>query len=206
MKRRYWTEKEIGYLRKHYPNAPTKILCIHLGRSCSGMAMKLGIQKSEAFRNDPVLSGRTNGQRGGSTRFKPGHKAWNKGMKGIDIGGKETQFKPGHKPHNTRHDGAISIRDGYKYIRVSESNWQPLHRHVWEKEHGPIPEGLNLVFKDQDRMNCQLSNLELIDNAELMSRNTIHRYPEELVRTIKMNSKLNKVITHYEQEDNRPER
>lgn len=207
MKRRFWTKEEIGYLRQHYPNEPTRVICEQLGRSYSGvagMAMKLGIQKSEAFRNDPVLSGRTsNGNRGGSTRFKPGHKAWNKGMKGLQIGGHETQFKPGRLPHNTKHDGAISVRDGYKYIRISKAVWVPLHRHVWEQKHGPIPEGMNLIFKDKNRMNCDLDNLELLSNKELMQRNTLHRYPADIVDTIRTTGVLNRYIRKYERENNR---
>jgi hypothetical protein len=35
-----------------------------------------------------------------SGQFKKGMTAWNKGLKGIDIGGKETQFKKGQVPHN----------------------------------------------------------------------------------------------------------
>jgi hypothetical protein len=35
-----------------------------------------------------------------SNQFKKGHIAWNKGKKGISIGGVATQFKKGDVPHN----------------------------------------------------------------------------------------------------------
>jgi hypothetical protein len=33
-------------------------------------------------------------------QFQKGHQTWNKGLKGLEIGGKETQFKKGAVPHN----------------------------------------------------------------------------------------------------------
>jgi hypothetical protein len=45
-----------------------------------------------------------------------------------------------------------------------------LHRVVWEEHHGPVPEGLVLWFKDQDRENCAISNLECITRREVRRR------------------------------------
>jgi len=202
MKRKLWTDQDIEYLRQHFPDQPTSAVCKQLGRSynsVAGKALNLRIHKSEAFRNDPVLSGRTsNGNRGGSTRFKPGQRAWNKGMKGLQIGGQETQFKPGMLPHNTKYDGAISVRNGYKYIRISKGKWIELHRHVWIQNHGSIPHGHNVMFKDGDRMNCALENLELISNTDKMIRNTVQRYPEEIRETIRMKAVLTRTIHKHE--------
>jgi hypothetical protein len=112
-----------------------------------------------------------------------------------------TFFSKGHKPHNTLYDGAIVIRDGYYYIRISEGKWIELHRYIWEKEHGKQPKGYNVVFKDNNRKNCVLENLELVSNAELMIRNTIHRYPEEIKKTISAITKLKKTIRKHEEQN-----
>lgn len=37
-----------------------------------------------------------------------------------------------------------------------------MHRYIWEKNFGPIPEGHGIKFKDEDRTNNSLDNLELI--------------------------------------------
>ncbi len=109
-------------------------------------------------------------------RFKKGHISWNKGIKGLTIGGVQTQFKPGNEPHNTKHNGAISIRKDksgrpYKYIRISKGNWELLHRFVWKKHNGEIPKGMLVVFKDGNSLNCSIDNLELISRKENMQRN-----------------------------------
>lgn len=82
------------------------------------------------------------------------------------------QFTHGHKPHNIKFDGYERIsKDGYIEIRVSEGDFRLKHRLIWEKHHGTIPKGFNVVFKDRNRQNTEISNLELISNAELCLRN-----------------------------------
>jgi hypothetical protein len=110
-------------------------------------------------------------------RFIKGHPPWNKGKKGLNLGGKQTQFKIGNLPHNTLYDGAISIRfykkdnKYYKYIRVQKGKWQLLQRFIWEQKYGEIPKGFILRFKDGDTMNCEINNLEMIRRRENMKRN-----------------------------------
>ena len=62
--------------------------------------------------------------------------------------------------------------DGHK-INYSSSNGYPsifvdgknvlLHRYVWEKFNGEIPEGFHIHHKDRNRKNFDISNLELVD-------------------------------------------
>jgi hypothetical protein len=110
--------------------------------------------------------------------FKLGHEPYNKGSKGC-MKPNRTSFKPGQEPHNTKHDGAISIRTDnrdvpYQFIRVEKGKWVPLHRHLWEQAHGPIPPQHIVIFADGDTMNCELSNLRLISRAENAKRNANH--------------------------------
>lgn len=148
-----------------------------------------------------------------STCFKEGHVPMNKGMKQVEYMSKaaiektkKTRYKKGHKPHNTRHDGAISIRkdtarDGtvrqYQWIRLKEGVWKMLHVHVWEKKYGPLPKDMVVIFKNGDTMNCKLSNLEALTRKEHMKRNSIMRYPEELRQLIRLNQKLKRVINNH---------
>ena len=132
-----------------------------------------------------------------------GHVPANKGKKmpnEIKEKIKHTFFKKGHKPHNAKIDGYISKRldkrNGrtYLYIRISEGKWEEYHRYVWEKQNGKIPAGMNLIFKDGNTLNCNIDNLELLTNAELMKRNSIHNYPEELQVKIRKLAKLKKTL------------
>jgi len=62
---------------------------------------------------------------------------------------------------------------------------------------GPIPPRHKLVFKDNNKLNVSIDNLLLLTYEEAMARNTIHRYPTEIVQAIKTISKLKKTIRNH---------
>lgn len=45
-----------------------------------------------------------------------------------------------------------------------------LHRRVWVEHHGPIPAGHTICFKDGDRRNCAIGNLEMLTHDEQQQR------------------------------------
>ncbi|WJV21678.1 MULTISPECIES: HNH endonuclease signature motif containing protein [Pseudomonas] len=199
--RRFWTTAEETLLRSLYPNTPMPELMVQIGRpkaAIYGKAKELGLKRSEAFLASEH-SGRLrhDGNPGEATRFKKGHGTWNKG-KPFSAGGRsaETQFSGGHVPHNHVPVGTeVMATDGYLKIKVAEPNtWEWTHRRNWQAVHGPIPAGHLLVFRNRDHTNCNVDNLELITRGELMRRNTIHRYPEELKTTIRQLSRLKRAI------------
>lgn len=60
--------------------------------------------------------------------------------------------------------------DGHGTLRGSKDGKRVyLHRMVWEEKNGPIPAKHVLLFKDGDRRNIDISNLELLPMA-MMSR------------------------------------
>lgn len=77
-------------------------------------------------------------------------------------------FKPGSKPHNADPVGTIVKRyDGYYQIKVEEPNkWKLCQIYEYEKAYGKIPEGFVLCFKDGDRGNYHIDNLQLVSKAE----------------------------------------
>jgi hypothetical protein len=187
-----WTEEEREYVRQHYADTDTDEMAARLGRTRSAVneaAAKLGVKKSHAYLVE--LGEKCAARNKGKGTFKPGHKTWNKGMKGFKPGGRcaEYQFKPGNIPWTTKHDGAITRRIDKSglpayFIRVKKGKWVPLRRAVWIAAHGPIPRGYNIIHKDGDWQNCRIENLECLSNAELMRRNSILNYPREVVETI----------------------
>ena len=109
----------------------------------------------------------------------------------------KTRFKKGNTPHNHKPVGYQRItQDGYIEVKTEEPNIFKLkHRLVWEKEFGEIPAGHNSQFKDGNRLNCELENLYIITRADqLNENNSIHRYPEDLKKAMRMLGKLNKQL------------
>lgn len=105
--------------------------------------------------------------------FPKGHVPWNKGMKGLGIGGEETQFKKGNTPYNHMPVGTERINsDGYADIKIAEPNvWLQVHRLLWERENGPIPDGRVVIFGDGDKTNLNLDNLILVSRKQLLGLN-----------------------------------
>lgn len=167
--RRPWTRKEDSYLRRHYLTMKNRELGQALGRSLSAVDNRLTniglVRPAEVRERFKAM-----------TQFRKGQMPFNKGRKGIHHS-PETEFKPGHQSANTKYDGCIRLRyhkrskHPMKFIRLAKMVWVPLHRHLWEKKHGPIPSGSLIIFKDGNSMNCKLSNFQLISRAENAMRN-----------------------------------
>jgi hypothetical protein len=131
----------------------------------------------------------------------------------------QTQFKPGvlsgRNKLRWRPIGTITADpEGYLRIKIAErvngkppgwarAVWPLLHWHVWEQHHGrPVPAGHKVVFRDGDRAHCEIDNLELITNAEMMRRNSVHNLPAELQQVIQLNGALKRQIRRlYEKQD-----
>lgn len=208
MSREFWSEIDLQVLRNTYPDSLAADIARALGRSVRSVyeqAHKLGLRKSEAFYASERAR-RLDGQIGAGTRFAKGHKTWNAGMKGLQIGGEATRFQPGHRGGKAaevyRPIGAERVRDGYLYRKMRDDGpmhkrWELVHRLNWEAVHGPIPAGHVLVFRNNNRMDVDPDNLELLSRRELVARNTIHRYPPALRSLIRLNAKVRREIDEH---------
>ena len=83
-------------------------------------------------------------------------------------------------------------KDGYVYVKIADKykgkkkdNWKAKHILIYEKAHGPIPEGYKCAFLDGDRRNYDLDNLILVSKAEsaYMARKRLYTDDKELTRT-----------------------
>lgn len=134
------------------------------------------------------------GRGGRYTRFRPGHKTWNAGMKGwCPPGCRATQFRPGAMRGNAarryRGIGSVVVRVGKplsnqararrrpssRWIKIrddgrTQDRYIPFARYLWEREHGPVPAGMFVVHRDNDTMNDSIENLILVDRREHMRR------------------------------------
>jgi hypothetical protein len=72
---------------------------------------------------------------------------------GIRFEGKSVHFSSDGYPR-------ISLKINGKHKNVS------IHKYVWERAHGKVPEGLTINHIDGNKMNWKLSNLELLTQKE----------------------------------------
>ena len=202
-----WTPDEIDYLRRVYADTPTIEISNHLGlqmRQVYAKAATLGLRKSAEFLSSPesgrLMRGSVVGMSG---RFLPGHTTWNKGMKGLILGGKETRFKKGNVPHTWKPIGSERDMDGYLQRKLTETGYPPrdwvmVHHIVWREAGREIPPKHALVFRDGNRRNFALDNLELISRSELMRRNTIHNYGPEIANLVQLRGQITRQINRKE--------
>lgn len=114
-----------------------------------------------------------NGFRSGEDgRFRPGHKSWQRGLRGSEFKAHYTpeSFARGiegmRQANKTRKIGDELIIDGEPWIVTSLEYGVPFHerrtpkrRVVWEQLHGEIPKDHCIICLDGNPMNCTPENL-----------------------------------------------
>lgn len=206
-----WTQPEIDMLRRLYSTTPSIEIAEQLGRPIGQVCAKanaLCITKTQAY-FEGQYSGRlvVDTEIGAGNRFRKGNVPANKGLRrpGWAPGRmRETQFRKGqlsghaaalHLPIGTEH----ITKDGYIQRKVNDdlpmhARWQLLQRLVWIEHHGPIPPSHVVCFRNDNKQDCRIENLELISRADLARRNTIHRYPPALKQVIRLSKKLQRTL------------
>lgn len=145
-------------------------------------------------------------------KFVDGHDAWNKDM---DVEEYKTHFTEESYLSSTQdtlpHDYKYKVGDrcyqsvnGKKvpYIVVStEPGVELKHRckpetlYVWEKIHGPVPDGYSIMHLDGDNMNNDISNLIMVSDYERLIINSYGwQCHPEIMKTGLMIAKLNKAL------------
>lgn len=120
---------------------------------------------------------------------------------------RETQFKKGNKPQTWVPIGSERTTvDGYVEVKIADTgctrrDFVGVHRLVWELHHGAIPEKHHVVFKDGNKQNTAPENLEAVSQPDMMCRNSLHRYPKEVVKLIQLNGALKRKINERSKED-----
>lgn len=200
-------QQQITFIKENYIRLSPRKLAAEIGRSRT--FVRSVIKKHKLVVPDDIMEERIR-----ASQFQKGQPSMNKGLKPEEYMSpaalekiRKTQFKKGHLPHNTKKDGAISIRkhkrtgQAYKYIRIAKGEWVLLHRHMWEQQEGPIPPGYNCQFIDKDTMNCDIDNLYLINRKhQVIINNRVNRgqLPFHLIDSAILISKLNQKIKSCE--------
>jgi hypothetical protein len=208
MTRHVFTPAERDIVRARYPHEDTKDLAAELGVSTTqlqGFAWRNGIKKTHAALSATWY--RYCLQNGEPGRFRPGLVPHNKGQPMRVVGRMaETQFKNGRMPSTRVPVGTKRWRKGQWWQKVSElraparKDWRPLSHLLWEAHHGPIPAGKIIVFTNRNPHDLRPDNLEAITRAELVRRNSWHRWPKDIQDLMRAKAKLRRAIQHREQQ------
>jgi hypothetical protein len=196
-----WTAEEDVQLTLRYPIEKAGTIAANMGIPVYVIykrAEKLGLKKSEEFFASAEQSGRLDGIRGSSTRFQKGNVPWTQGTRGQQMS-PETQFKPGQRPVNYMPPGSEKMHMGYVWVKISEGGWpdawRPKHHVVWKERHGsPPPATHMLTFRDRNRTNFAIENLELVSRQDWMKRHTLHNLPKELAEMIQLRGAVTRQI------------
>lgn len=184
-------EKQKVFIKDNAMSLPLKRIATIIGRSSTFV-------KNEMTRQGILVPQHIRDKFRKDSCFQKGSTPFNKGIPQADWmptesinKTKKSRFKKGNLPHNTREDFDISLRKdkqkyAYYYIRIKKAKWILYHRWLWEQAYGDIPQGFNIQFKDGDTLNCDLSNLYMIDrsNQVVINKNGGNRIPFELQETI----------------------
>lgn len=205
--RRHLSEEDKQFIRDNYKTMLITEICKKIGFAKStirSFRLKEGLTLTEAEKQKRMQK----------SFFKKGHKPFNTGMKQHEFLTPEqiertakTRFKKGQFPHNTREMFEERItKDGYVEIKVhnrrpfltGESNFVLKQRWVWEQINGEIPENHVITFKDGNKQNCSIENLEMKSREQLMLENTFHNLPEEIKVNRYLQNSINRIIKNHE--------
>lgn len=92
----------------------------------------------------------------------------------FQTAGLPLNAKAFQKPVSYRGRKYTNDKDGYlrdTVFRGAKYNGETfLHRRVWVDHNGPIPPGNKICFKDGDRQNCAIGNLEMLTHDQQQQR------------------------------------
>lgn len=195
-----FTPEEDAIIIDNYLDLPIKRIGKLIGRSYTGIngrLRQLGLSIPQELRDERKKMGM---YRKGSTPANKGKKMSSE----VYERTKHTFFKKGNIPHNAKNDWEEVQRSdssGRAYWRIKLPGKRKLvYKHIWlwEKEYGEVPTGYNIIFKNGNSLDCRIENLECISNAELMSKNSLHRFPEDLRKIIQLKGALKRQINKIE--------
>lgn len=213
--RHAWTTAEEEALAARYPIMRTDELAAEMGLKPSQLhdkASALGIKKNAEWMKTHLQECARKAHQSDKWRgFERGHATWNKGIR-FDAGGAsaQTRFKPQNLPYNFRPLGSERVESGgYLQRKMTETGYPPrdwvyVHHIVWQQAgRGKVPKDKALIFRDGDRTNFAIENLELISRADLMRRNSVHNYGPEVAKLIHLRGQIIRQINKREKKGNR---
>ena len=197
---KFWTKERDEVMRELYSHTLNVDLAKKLGTTESAVSARgfvLGLKKTKEFIQSHARAG----------QFPKGNIPMNKGRKMREWASEEAiqkmrtgWYKKGNIPLNHKEIGHERVtRDGFIIVKVAEPDvFVHKHRVIWEQHNGKIPEGMIVTFKDGNKRNFDISNLQLMTRSENMMRNSYLRYPQEYQIALRAIGRLNRKINAIE--------
>jgi len=177
----FFTPEEAEFLREHVKGRGNQELTDLFN---AHFDLNLALTQIMDYKKNHKLSSGLDG------RFRPGQEPFNKGRKGVFLGGnvaEAAQFKMGHRPWNYMPVGSERVNDdGYVDIKVADPNkWKGKHIVIWEEHNGPVPKGHAVIFGDRNKRNFEPDNLILVSRKQLirMNQSNLIKEAAELTKT-----------------------
>jgi hypothetical protein len=182
------TAKQVSFILKNFEKMNNKDLASSLGLKAS--------QVRSVYRRNGLKRIAGNG------RFEKGHVPANKGVKMSKSqydACKKTMFKKGSTPVNHKPVGSERVdKDGYTVIKTKEpSTWELKHRVVWLKHNPPLKNGEIVTFKNGDKSDISLSNLQIKCRIQNMHENSKHINPKEIIPSLVYLTKIKKHLNNH---------
>lgn len=207
-----WTDDEVAELRRLFPDHTAREISERTGRGVRSIELKarqLGLRKTSewiAERARAAMADPSHPAR--RTQWQTGNAPYNKGKphpaRGRTL---ETMFQPGHRPHTWMPIGSDrTSKEGYLQRKTADTgctrrDYALIHHLVWRMHGHHIPAGHALVFRDGNKRNFDIHNLELVTRAELMRRNSVHRHGPDIARAYQLVGALNRKINRITQQE-----
>jgi hypothetical protein len=214
-----WQPLEHELLQDMYPHCHTDDVAAWLGRSTKSVyehAKWSGLKKTAEYLASNAAgrfqSGRMS-ERMVANHFRKGMAPWNKG-KTWDAGGRsvQTRFQKGHVNAWKRVPiGTLRVtKDGTLQQKLTNEpgpyhkRWFAVHRIVWERECGPIPEGYMVRFKQGMRTvrleEITVDRLECITQAENAIKNHPKNTSPELAKLYQLRGAITRQVNRIAKE------
>lgn len=204
-----WTQEHVALLERLFPELSAAEIATrlpHSERSIYQKARALGLKKSAAWIAERARQRALDPAHGGAaTRFQKGLQPWNSGTKGV-MKRNSGSFQPGTVPQTWRPIGSDRVTpDGYLARKTADTgvtrrDYVPVHHLIWRMHGRSVPAGHALIFRDGDRRNFDINNLELLTRPELMKRNTVHRHGPEIAQLSQLMGAIKRRINRKEKE------
>ncbi len=195
-----FTKNEDKYIKENYLTITIGNIAKQLNRSTTGV--RHAMKRMGLVLPKDILEARKT-----MCCFKKGSISANKGKKQSEYMSPEAiarsipfRFQKQHLPHNAKYNGHEHLtKDGYIEVRVALRKYVLKHKLIWEAANGKMPPKHCIWYKDGNKQNVTLDNLEMISQAENLRRNqeSFRSLPPEIQEAQGLINKINRKIKKH---------